>query len=257
MKKFILTICLCILTLICTSCNLVNNSNCNNGHDFEKATFESPKTCKVCGETEGEKLTNDFDQLKKALKDVTKLNYTCDDVPFILLMITDSKIQLCKIERDGNAAMLTATVDGKTGYVYMLLEDDRLIVSSKTEDDEEWNTEIFIKEDSSILSFEIFLTLMEVPVFVPNQDVFTLKDDLWIGDTNLITEIYKDVFKFYLEFDECTEITRYDIKLNNYGEVDTLYFEFVDGNITIPGEYKFSKIGTTKITNAPEIEEAE
>ena len=26
------------------------------GHDFAEATTESPKTCKVCGETEGEKL---------------------------------------------------------------------------------------------------------------------------------------------------------------------------------------------------------
>lgn len=253
MKKFILTICLCILTLICTSCNLANNSNCKNGHDFEKATFESPKTCKVCGETEGEKLTNDFSQLREALGDISNLNYTCDDVPFFLLSITDSIMPLCKIERDGNAAMLTATVDGITAYIYMLIEEDRLFMASKTESDENWQIETF----DYMVDLSLFLTLMEVPVFVPNGDIFTLKDDLWIGDTNKITETYKDVFKFYLEIDENIEITRYDIKLNNYGEVDTLYFEFGDANQTIAGEYKFSKIGTTKITNAPEIKEAE
>lgn len=44
----------CTTAQICTVCEVTIVEKL--GHDWEKATTESPKTCKTCGETEGEKL---------------------------------------------------------------------------------------------------------------------------------------------------------------------------------------------------------
>lgn len=257
MKKLFLSIFVLFLMFCCTSCNLMNNTACANGHDFEKATFENPKTCKVCGKTEGEKLTNDFNQLTKALDDLSDLNFTCDNVPFYLLMINDPEMPLCKIEKDGDENLLTGTVDRETAYVYLLKEENRLIAASRSEGYEEWDTVILDKEEENYgQSFELFFNQMEIPFFIPDEEDFELKDGLWVGDTNKITEKYSSVFTFYFSFDDDIEIIRYDIKLNNNGEVDTIYFEFGDAYYSIKANYKFSKIGTTKITNKPEIEEA-
>lgn len=79
-KKLLLALCITMITATCfAGCGGAGNGTNENGdiaaseneaeeasvcdvegHDFEEATCSAPKTCKVCGETEGEALGHEF-----------------------------------------------------------------------------------------------------------------------------------------------------------------------------------------------------
>lgn len=237
MKKYFIAL---VALLCCISFSGCQSECEKNGHKWQDATYETPKTCSICGETEGDVLPETFETLKRALEEINTKSSTV-----VTTQTTnygeESTVITITTESDNSYSLSKTVAMGENFYSFIEIDDSLVYQYAKYSDEDEWEYigEIDVNEyfnsDSVPTDFEI------------TEDSFTLTDGIWIGNTTKLNTILETYLEQLNESYKQMGITvsnmtfnRYDIELSN-GQIKNIWIRI---SITM------SIMGTTITTNS-------
>lgn len=264
MKKriliFSLSLLLCLLVGGCkekTPCE-------KDGHTWNEATYVAPKTCSVCGETEGEKLVETFATVEAAMDEVNLGNFT-------MVMSTSSSVEeqtneaVVTIKLAGDYAITDTSAAGMTITVFTETIDNSVYSYVKLPTDGSWvyqgKTSVEEGNASNGSATNVDIT----------ENMFTFTNGMWVGNAASLNKVLDNYLSVFAEQYENAgmsvdnmSVSRYDIKLNN-GKLDKIYLDFsmtlsMSGeSITLSAETvsTYSNIGTTVVEKPANLPTAE
>ena len=288
MKKFkILTLFLCITMLIFLgSCKKEKKDLCENGHTWIEATCEKPKVCSVCKITDGNPkehnwvISNNgflkiceyckksestgkqetFADLDTAMEVINTSSFTMTSTQDMSIAIAGEKV---------NIKMATTTnFDGNNMYMDFLTqitgEDTKVATYIKQIDE---NYQVYTKTGETWEYIETITADEYNNEYVSGEtqinateDMFTLTNGVWVGDTKKLTAALTDYIQKINESMGGTDsvrnckITKYNITLEN-GNIKKLELT-LSMTITIDSYQAYldmemialySNIGSTKV----------
>lgn len=205
-------------------------------------------------------------KFENACRKLLRNNYTMEGTVDLELTVNrsgHSKTQKTLVElfiqSNRNEVYSDTTADGITISSYTKIKRKQVI--NYTSSGLGWEKEVIDIDDYKSDSGFIFID-------VNTSDVFTLEDNVWIGDTEIITDIYEDylidlIAEENLEFEiDFLNVSKYNMEMtgNNISKVDIVTTAIMSSlgthvvlNLKISMD--ISKVGGTKVTVPSDLPE--
>lgn len=253
MKKLLL-LTLLLFSFGLASCDSSKVDPCADGHDWKEATLSAPKTCRECGETKGKPLTQDISMLQAAIDKLNEGNYTID---LSETVAEDPSMKgTTKIQSTKDKLLMTIDLGEMNMNVKMYgeINDENVTLWYYMSQETGWMNmgEISMEEFNDSMSQDPFKNL--------TSEMFTLKNGVWVGNVEMISEALNGVVAD-LAIKTTFEVSKYHIKLDDYGNIktiDLIMTTTIDNNgditsTTMTANYKYSKIGSTKVERPSDL----
>lgn len=264
MNKKILCFSMALILCLCLS-SCTKKSECEkNGHTWQDATYVAPKTCSVCGETEGEALQETFATLEAALEEINTSSSTAL-VTQTTKVGEETNVLTVKMEVNGNYTLNTMTMSNETVYSFTEVLGTKIYQYMKQSESSSW---MYVGETN----VDDYVDTNTVPTDAEfTEDMFTLTNGIWVGDLTKINTLFAPYFELLNQMYEGTGISvssimfnKYDVELNN-GKVENVWIDMaftmsVSGTTltTVSSTHMaYSKIGSTIVTKPADLPAAE